>query len=190
MISEFVLENFLEKNLDLIEPGLRLLERQFKINNFGKIDLLCEDKNNTLIIIELKTYADYSTIDQIKWYKKAIFFKFPGNKARFILICLSQNERIPHLCKINNIEFLQLKDKRIPIYTDFLDFSWKEKEIISHFLSNTCFNNIDPLFLSDLYDMTVEEVERIIAKINKKTSLNIKSASLKFTQSKKYSLEL
>ena len=177
MISEFVLESFLEKNLELIEPGLRLLERQFKINNFGKIDLLCEDKNNNLVVIELKTYAHYATIDQIKGYKKAISIEFPRNKTRFILVCLSQNKCIYHLCKINNIEFLQLKNKRIPSYADFLDLPWKEKQIIFHFLSN-------------LYGMTAEEVERIIDKINKKTSLTIKSVSSKFTKIKGYSLEL
>jgi len=148
---------------------LRLLQRQFKINNFGKIDLLCEDKNNNLVIVEIKIYASTSAINQIKIYKKAILFKFPEKKARFILVYLRKNKDIPNLCKTNNIEFLQIRDKRIPKYEDFSDFSFKEKEIVDHILSNTNLSKVDPLYLSYGYDLTMKEIEIIIDKINKKT---------------------
>lgn len=190
MISEFVLENFLQKHLELIEPGLKLLKRQFKIKHHGKIDFLCEDKNSNLVIVELKIYAHLSTIEQINWYKKAILIKFPEKKARFILTCLDKNEDIPRLCKVNNIEFLQIKDKRIPKYEDISSFPLRERQLVDRFLSDTSFYTFDCDFLALEHKMSCYEVDRIINKINNKTNLTIKKVYCGTLKRKGYALEL
>ncbi|ASK68511.1 hypothetical protein CF168_06295 [Shewanella bicestrii] len=74
----FALENhlrdFLAKNLDKIEPGLRLYELdgingvEFRIDS-GRIDLLAVDKNNSPVIIELKRdYGKEKVLGQILYY--------------------------------------------------------------------------------------------------------------------------
>lgn len=52
-ISEKILEDFLEKNLHRLEPGLKLIGRQYGTIT-GPIDLFCRDKNNNLVVVELK----------------------------------------------------------------------------------------------------------------------------------------
>ena len=47
------LEEFLEKHLDKIEPGLKMLGRQYK-TEVGPIDLYARAKNGDLVVIELK----------------------------------------------------------------------------------------------------------------------------------------
>ena len=74
----FALENhlrdFLAKNLDKIEPGLRLYEKngingvEFRMES-GRIDLLAIDKNNSPVIIELKRdYGKEKVLGQILYY--------------------------------------------------------------------------------------------------------------------------
>ena len=72
MLVERILEDFLVENLDLIEPNLELLERQFYMIGKGKIDLLCKDKNKKIVIIEIKKYALPSSIEQLISYGKDI----------------------------------------------------------------------------------------------------------------------
>lgn len=52
-ISEKILEDFLEKNLNALEQGLTLIGRQHPTIT-GPIDLLCRDKNNNFVVVELK----------------------------------------------------------------------------------------------------------------------------------------
>ena len=52
-ISEKILEDFLEKNLNSLEQGFTLVGRQYATIT-GPIDLLCRDKNNEYVVVELK----------------------------------------------------------------------------------------------------------------------------------------
>ena len=52
-IDEKSLETLLVNRLDLLEPGLQLIKRQFSIE-FGVIDLLCLDRKRNLVVVELK----------------------------------------------------------------------------------------------------------------------------------------
>ena len=52
-IKEKILEDFLEKNLNSLEEGLTLIGRQHSTVT-GPIDLLCKDKNDNFVVIELK----------------------------------------------------------------------------------------------------------------------------------------
>lgn len=56
---EFKIENYLENNVNLIEEDLKLISRQYKvyhINQYiGTIDLFCQAKDKTQVIIELKS---------------------------------------------------------------------------------------------------------------------------------------
>ena len=52
-ISERILEEFLENNLDTLEIGLSLVGRQYPTIT-GPIDLLCKDSNDNFVVVELK----------------------------------------------------------------------------------------------------------------------------------------
>jgi len=72
------LKNYLSKNLEIIEPGLRLFEEdgitglEFNVN--GRfIDILAVDKNNNFVVIELKVSKSYDrVIGQLLRYKNWI----------------------------------------------------------------------------------------------------------------------
>lgn len=57
---EFLVENYLEKNVNIIEKGLQLIKRQYKVyfrskQYLGIVDLLCQGKDGAYVIIELKS---------------------------------------------------------------------------------------------------------------------------------------
>ena len=52
-ISERILEDYLEKNIHLLEDGLELIGRQYRTIT-GPIDLLCRDKAGAIVVVELK----------------------------------------------------------------------------------------------------------------------------------------
>ncbi len=56
-MNEKEMEDKLVKNLNKIESGLRLVERQKRIDA-GIIDLFCEDKKGRYVIVEVKIRPD------------------------------------------------------------------------------------------------------------------------------------
>lgn len=52
-ISERILEDVLEQNLNVLEEGLTLVGRQYRTST-GPIDLLCKDSNDNFVVVELK----------------------------------------------------------------------------------------------------------------------------------------
>jgi hypothetical protein len=52
-LSENNLEMFVIENLEKVEEGLKLIQRQ-RSTDIGRIDLLCKDKENNYVVIELK----------------------------------------------------------------------------------------------------------------------------------------
>ncbi len=56
-MDERSLETLLVGRLDLLEPGLTLVKRQFSIEGLGRIDLLCRDRKRNLVVVEIKRPA-------------------------------------------------------------------------------------------------------------------------------------
>ena len=57
---EYKIENYLEHNLHLIEDGLKLVRRQYKVyykskTYLGAIDLFCQGEDGAQVIVELKS---------------------------------------------------------------------------------------------------------------------------------------
>ena len=57
---EFKIENYLENNVSLIESGLKLVSRQYKVyykskQYIGAIDLFCQGKDGAQVVVELKS---------------------------------------------------------------------------------------------------------------------------------------
>lgn len=83
------LENFIVNQLDKIEPGLKLIDRQKDLGEVGRLDLLCQNHNYNYVVIEIKKWkAGSSVIDQtaryMGWVKRNM--TKPGQTVRGIII--------------------------------------------------------------------------------------------------------
>ncbi len=88
-IQERILEDHLEKNLDALEEGLTLVGRQYSTIT-GPIDLLCRDKDDNFVVVELKKgRASDKVIGQITRYMgfiKTQMIEFPKQLVRGIIV--------------------------------------------------------------------------------------------------------
>lgn len=93
---ESELSEFLVKNLHTVEPGLRIIQREYVIPESGRrIDILCEDKDGTLVILELKVDRGHErVIGQAAFYQQMIKKLHPGSKVRVIIIAKELPEAV------------------------------------------------------------------------------------------------
>mgnify|MGYP001562677125 FL=1 len=172
MIYEHVIEEFLVENLGLIEEGLTLVERQHSVTGIGRVDLLCRDKLNNLVIVELKLSAGKDSLRQITKYKDPIKNEF-GENPRLILGYLRENKGVSYLYEQNRVKLVQIKDPRIPKRVQFKHLSWEERSIIYYFLSKNSYAADYTFTLASQLDMTEKALMKHIEEIRKNTSLNI-----------------
>jgi len=110
------LQNFLVKNLDLIEPGLKLYENEgitgieYPVGN-RFADILATDSNNDLAVIELKVSKGYDrVIGQIlrymAWIEKNLAEE--SQKVRGMIIARQISEDLKLACsKIADVELME-----------------------------------------------------------------------------------
>lgn len=110
------LQNFLSKNLTLIEPGLRLFEEEgitgIEYPVGGRyIDILTLDKNNNYVVIELKVSRGYDRVigqllRYVSWIKKHQAEE--GQDVRGIIIAREISEDLSLACDgLNNVELFE-----------------------------------------------------------------------------------
>jgi len=96
------LRNYLVRNLNVIEKGLRIYEaagvngEEFYIPNTARrIDILAIDKNGDFVVIELKVSRGYEkVIGQTLFYQSSIKTSFNQEKVRVIIIAREISEEI------------------------------------------------------------------------------------------------
>lgn len=98
------LNNYLEKNPDVIEPGLEMLEvRDYMPENVIP-DLLFKDRSNNFLVVELKAgKANYSAIGQLASYIGALK-KEDDEKVKGLLIANEFDDRAKYGAEELNIE--------------------------------------------------------------------------------------
>lgn len=84
-ITENDLEDYLITHLNLIENGLSYLSRQYVLDE-GRIDILAKDKNDNIVIIEIKIDFDKKIIWQSLYYPIEIQKKYPNKNIRMLTI--------------------------------------------------------------------------------------------------------
>lgn len=85
-ITENDVEDYVIKNLHLLEDGMKYLDRQVIISE-GRIDILAKDKNNVYTIIEVKINEDKNIIWQCIYYPEEIRKIYKQTKVRMITLC-------------------------------------------------------------------------------------------------------
>lgn len=110
--SQFLLEkdlqNYLARNLEVIEPGLRLYVDEaeaisgIEVEAGGRrIDILAIDRNSCLVVLELKVSKGYDRavgqlLRYVNWVKKEL--ADPDQKVRGIIICRNMTEDLQLAC--------------------------------------------------------------------------------------------
>jgi hypothetical protein len=110
--SQFLLEkdlqNYLARNLEVIEPGLRLYVDEseaitgIEVDAGGRrIDILAVDRNNSLVVLELKVSKGYDRVvgqllRYVNWVRKEL--ADPGQKVRGIILCRNMTEDLRLAC--------------------------------------------------------------------------------------------
>lgn len=118
--SEFLLERdlqlYLAKNLDRIEPGLRLFEGE-EVNGLEfeaggrRIDILAIDETGAFVVLELKVSKGYDRVvgqllRYVNWVRQNL--AEPGQRVRGIIICRTMSEDLRLACaSIKDVELFE-----------------------------------------------------------------------------------
>ncbi|WP_283746224.1 endonuclease NucS domain-containing protein [Bacillus cereus] len=82
MNNEVILQNRLIVKPDVIEEGLTLIERETRLKNGKKCDILFKDKENRKLYVEVKETINNKSIEQLSGYQKIVNCK----DSRFMLV--------------------------------------------------------------------------------------------------------
>lgn len=85
LITEAMLEEYMKRNLSLVENGLELIATQYMLPK-GRIDMLAKDSNGVYVVIELKVEEDTDIVWQSLYYRNEIKRIKNVNKVRFITV--------------------------------------------------------------------------------------------------------
>lgn len=106
-ITEEELEKYIYRHLNLIEEGLKPIQRQLIIEE-GRIDILAKDKDGKYVILELKIADDKQLIWQVMYYPYAIRPIIHTDKVRIVTICPFYPKHILEpLQRIDTVEIIQ-----------------------------------------------------------------------------------
>ncbi|MGS4992610.1 endonuclease NucS domain-containing protein [Bacillus cereus] len=98
--TESLLEDFLSDYINLIEDGMKFVEKQHKVE-YGVIDILAEDKNGVKCVIELKIVDDDKGITWQSAYYPTCF----DEEVRMITIAPNYSSKIYRaLQNVKNVE--------------------------------------------------------------------------------------
>jgi len=97
LLTEKKLEDYLYQRLELIEEGLRPIERQYVLEK-GRIDILAKDADGKIVIVEVKVESDTDLVWQESYYSEEIEKRFGVGNVRFIAVVPKYE---PHI--MNNI---------------------------------------------------------------------------------------
>ena len=111
-LPERLIEEALVQNLEVIEEGLKFVERQVNVSGVGRIDILAYDKHEVPVVIEIKSgIADDSTLTQLLAYMSEIG-KREGKNPRGIIVAEGFTRKLVHAVKLlSNIKLVRIAAK-------------------------------------------------------------------------------
>lgn len=112
-LAEINLEDFVIQQLDMIEPGLRLEERQLP-TPAGRLDLLCRDANGSYVVVELKrTQGSDQVMGQILRYMGWLKETHPKEKVRGIVVVGRKDQALSYAASA--VSDVQVKEFKLQI---------------------------------------------------------------------------
>ena len=123
------IEEKLVNNLDEIEIGLSLIERQKRVST-GIIDLFCRDRNGRHVIVEVKRNPNTNVLAQLAKYNMA-FIKngISKDEIRTILVAPKFSKVVEDTCEFFNFEMKIIPKKLLPIERIKLSNSFDPSDI-------------------------------------------------------------
>lgn len=110
-LTEDEVKNILEENPEIIEKGLKILEREHKIET-GFVDFIAQDKNGSLVLIEVKDErAGIESAKQLLRY--VVTYRNKGVKTRGILVAPSFSKGAIEFLTRNQLEKSQYDPKKL-----------------------------------------------------------------------------
>ena len=108
VIKEKQYQEYVQKNLEIIEEGLRLIQAEYRLPS-GPIDFLCIDKEGVKVGLELKyPQATKKDCRQLDGYKKEYLAESPSEKFRGILVSPVLSDTTKNLLKKYGLEWREL----------------------------------------------------------------------------------
>ncbi|MDF2879528.1 MAG: nuclease of the RecB family [Clostridiaceae bacterium] len=107
-ITEADVENFLISNLNLLEEGLKYVDKQCVVKG-GRIDIVAKDINNSVVLIELKLHLRKEILWQCLRYPKAYMDINNVDKVRMLAVTPKLPEHILQPLIEAGIEVMQYK---------------------------------------------------------------------------------
>ena len=109
-IAEKNLEDFVEQQLDVIETGLCLVQRQLS-TPAGRLDLLCKDALGNYVVVEIKkSKGTDQVVGQILRYMGWVKEEYPKSNVRGIVIVAKKDDALRYAIKaVPNIEAKEFK---------------------------------------------------------------------------------
>jgi RecB family endonuclease NucS len=109
-IAERNLEDFVVQQLDVVEIGLRLIERQ-KSTPAGRLDLLCRDARGNYVVVELKkTRGTDQVVGQLLRYMGWAKGEYPQAKVRGIIIVDKKDDALRYaISAVPDVEAKEFK---------------------------------------------------------------------------------
>jgi|SRR3989344_3364496 len=173
-MKEKELEDKLEKNLNKIEPGLILIQRQKRVDT-GIIDLFCKDKNGNYVIVEIKRKPNTNVVAQLAKYNMALIKNgLSKKKLRTILVAQELSRTVTAACEFFNFEIKNVYKERIMNKKEELDDETgmpNEEELIM-FIKKRGFVNLSDI--ARYFDINNATVSDLINDLVKKKKVRIK----------------
>jgi len=140
-MKEKEIEDKLEINLDKLEKGLILIERQKRVNS-GIIDLFCKDKNENYVIVEIKRKPHTNVVAQLAKYNMSLIKNgFKKRKLRTILVAQDLSKAVKESCEYFNFEIKNLYKEKIENKKEE-KFGMPSKEELITFIKSKNFVNL------------------------------------------------
>ena len=97
------LQELLAANPELLNPGLRLVKREYP-TDIGPVDLLCRDAEGNAVAIEIKRVGEIAGVDQLTRYLERLSHDSRLGGLRGILAATTIKPQATTLAKVRGIE--------------------------------------------------------------------------------------
>jgi len=118
---ETVISSALAKDLDVVGNDLTLVKHQYELESGSRIDILCKDKEDNWVVVEVKKSATRDVINQLLSYMAELKEQHPEDDVKGIVMSNSYDadlDRKIRLLKGSGIELRYYKLKVLPSSED------------------------------------------------------------------------